>query len=224
MQRTVNARPNLRLIVVLAVGGLQLFASQSCRRSEGLAPAVQTIDGSTVTDEVVVTRSLDELMNLMGAQIERRTAVLESLAEHPDRFSADDRITLADSAHEEAMIARELAFLLAESETSTPAFCEAFEREVQEVEVREMDAWRMLRRRASEEHAILQAVYGSDAAVPSTGAARGMTATLLGPGWGRFAAAHPPLENDMPPLESAGDLAAYCIDGGHSEELFDALR
>ena len=78
MERSVNFRPNLRLIVVLAFGGLHLFASQSCRRSEGLTPAVQTIDGSTVTDQVVVTRSLDELMNLMGAQIERRTAVLEA--------------------------------------------------------------------------------------------------------------------------------------------------
>lgn len=54
--------------------------------------------------------------------------------------------------------------------------------------------------------------------------AQGMTRTLLGPGWARFAASHPPLENDLPPLESASDLAAYCIDGGHSEELFDVLR
>ena len=51
-----------------------------------------------------------------------------------------------------------------------------------------------------------------------------MAVTLLGPGWRRFEASHPPLEKDMPPLESAGDLAAFCIDGGHSKELFDVLR
>lgn len=224
MLENTSARPTLLLIVAWAVGGIHLAASQSCCRSNETDAAVRATDVSPPAGDVVSARSVDELMNLLGAQIERRTAMLESLADHPDRFHAGDHAAIATTAYEESMIAWDLAALLAASKTSIPELCAAFEREVQEVEVQEMDAWSRLQGRAATDPRILIAVYGSEAAIPSDGAERNMARTLLGPGWRRFMDSHPPVEDDMPELGSAGDVASLCIQGGHSEELFEALR
>ncbi len=220
MLETTTARPTLLLIVAWAVGGIRLATDRVGCRTDSRSPGMEEPSSA---DGLAATRSLDELVHLLGAQIERRTKLLESLAKQPDRFDADDRAAIADSAFEASMLARALATMLSDSRATIPELCDAFEHDLPEVERREMDAWATLRRTAVRNKAVLRAVYGSDAAVPPSETGRDLTRPLLGAGWRRFTASHPALGKGMPDPGPPGELATFCPEGGRSTESFEVL-
>ena len=220
MLETTTARPTLLLIVAWAVGGVPLATDRVGCRTDSRPAGMEVAPSADVPAAI---RSLAELVHLLGAQIERRTTLLESLATQPDRFDADDRAAIADSAFEESMLARDLAIMLTDSQASIPELCDAFEQKLPAVERREMDAWATLRRTAVGNRAVLRAVHGSDAAIPPSGTGRDLTRTLLGPGWRRFAVSHPALGEGMPDPGPPDELATSRGEGERTTELFEAL-
>ena len=233
MHEPVARRSSTALIVALSIGGFHLTMSSGCAPSQG--------DGGEATHDAVATPAesdpaettmhrsnvrIDDLTSELGDLVWRRASLVSTLAEDPAAFTEADADAVARTICDETIIVHTLATVLRQDPSLVPRLCAAFERDLQEAELLEMQAWRALDRTSqSLDPEVLAKILGEGAVDADDVAHANPGRVLRHRGYKMFLNEYgdeepEPIEGDVV-LESASDIATLCLDRGESTERFD---
>lgn len=233
MNEPVARRSSTALVVALSIGGFHLTMSSGCAPSQG--------DGVEATHDAVATpvesdpaqttmhRSnvqIDDLTSELGDLVWRRASLVSTLVEDPAAFTEADADAVARTIYDETIIAHTLAEVLRQDPSLIPRLCAAFERDLQEAELLEMNAWRALDRASrSLDPEVLAKILGEGAGDANDLTHANPEHVLRHRGYKMFLNEYghdgpESIEGDVV-LESASDIATLCLDRGESTERFD---
>ena len=233
MNEPVARRSSTALIVALSIGGFHLTISSGCAPSQG--------DGVEATHDAVATPAesdpaettmhrsnvqIDDLTSELGDLVWRRASLVSTLVEDPAAFTEADADAVARTIYDETIIAHTLAEVLRQDPSLVPRLCAAFERDLQEAELLEMQAWRALDRASQPlDPEVLAKILGEGAVDADDLTHANPERVLRNRGYEMFLNEYghdepEPIEGDVV-LESASDIATLCLDRGESTERFD---